>query len=195
MLLYSLIIIFFQIVIVLLNILFNPMALPWWQYIIYTVVATLFVIIVDGIFAFIIRRLPNKWFDYHHKCFQVSKRKIRFFDHLNVKKWKDHVPELGGFTNFHKNKIADPHSSEYMGRFILEACYGIVIHYWSVPFGFLILLMDYRMYISNSNLWLTIFLPVALANAPLILAPAFILEYNLPKLVRIYEINLKRQSK
>ena len=99
------------------------------------------------------------------------------------------------FTSFRKNKISNPNDPEYLKRYILEACYGVIIHYVSVPFSFLIMLCDYKMYSGNSIMFLTIALPVAIVNAVLILLPAFILKHNLPKLIRLYEFKSRQKDK
>ena len=135
--------------------------------------------------------MPEKYFDYHKKIFNASKKRIKFYESLGVKKWKDKVPELGCFTNFRKNKIASPNDPEYIRRYILEACYGVIIHYVSCPVSFVILLFDIFMYTGKSNMYLTIALPVAITNAILILLPSFVLRYNLPKLIRIYNMKTK----
>ena len=192
--LYTLIILIAMAIIALLNILFNNME-PWYVYIIYTVVLTILVIVIDGIVAWIIRSLPEKHFDYHKKVFITTEKEKKFFKIIKVKSWKEKVPELGMFTSFRKNKISNPNDPEYLKRYILEACYGIIIHYLSAPFGFLIMLCDYKMYSGSSIMFLTIALPVALVNAILIVLPAFILKYNLPKLVRLYEFKKKQKEK
>lgn len=184
--LYLIIIIIAMFIIALMNILFNNME-PWYVYVLYTIILTIIVIIVDGIVAFIIRKMPNKWFDYHKKVFATSEREKKFLKAIKVKKWKEKVPELGMFTSFRKNKISEPNNPEYLSRYILEVCYGIIIHYASVPFSFVIMLCDYKMYNGQSIMYLTIALPVALVNAVLILLPAFVLKYNLPKLIRLFE--------
>ena len=112
-----------------------------------------------------------------------------------MRKWKDKVPELGGFTSFHKNKLSDPWNNEYVERYMLEVCYGVIIHLFSPIFGFLIILLDYKMYTGWSWMWLTIMLPIALVNGVLILLPAFILKYNLPKLKMLWDINMKNKKK
>ena len=120
---------------------------------------------------------------------------MKFYKFIGVPKWKDYVPELGNFTGFHKNKVVDPFDNEYIGRFILEARYGVAIHLWSVPFSFLVMLCDYNIYLGRmTNIWLTIGLPVAVVNAILIVLPAFILKYNLPKLVHLYERNKRKEA-
>ena len=174
-----------------LNIILNNTE-PWYVYILYTVVLTIMAVLIDGIVAWIIRSLPEKYFDYHKKVFTTSEKEKKFYKIIDVKRWKEKVLELGMFTSFRKNKISDPNNPEYLKRYILEACYGVIIHYISVPFGFLIMLCDYKMYSSNSNIFLTIGLPVALVNAVLILLPAFVLKYNLPKLIRLYEYKNKK---
>ena len=102
---------------------------------------------------------------------------------MNIKAWKDKVPELGGFTSFHKDKIQDPTSVQYIERFLLEIDYGWVIHIISSFTGFLILLMDYKIFIGgNMSVGLSIGIPIAVINAILNLLPAFILRYNYPRL-------------
>ena len=181
MLLYFVLILIANIVIVLLNSLFGND--PWWYYLIFSLGGTLFEIIIDGFIATIIRKLPEKGFVYEkHKYFHTSKGFLRFFEKLGVKKWKDYIPELGGFTNFHKNHVDDPKDPQYLSRFMLEACYGVLIHEVSYPLGFLVLLLDYRMYYTSSMIWLTVLMPVAIINLICCMLPAITLRYNLPKL-------------
>ena len=170
------------------NILFNPLY-EWYIYLIYTVALVIISVGIDGLVAFIIRAMPEKWFDYKKKIFVTSKGEMRIFKLIGVKKWKDKVPELGMFTNFRKNKIENPKDPAYLSRYILEACYGIVIHLVSFFTAFLILLCNLDLYKGVINLSLTVCLPVAIVNAVLIVLPAFILKHNLPKLVRLYEFN------
>ena len=191
MIFYILVIAISMAAIALPNIFFNPMGYPWWVYLLATLAFVVAAVIVDAIVAIIIRKLPAKFVDYHKKMFQTSDKEIKFYMAIKVNKWKNYIPELGGFTNFHKNKVENPFDNEYIKRFILEACYGIAIHLLSVPASFLILLIDYKMYLGQSNLWLTIGLPVAIINAILIVLPAFILKFNLPRLIRIYENNIR----
>ena len=179
----------------LLNIFFNRMHEAWWVYLIATLAFAILAFIMDAIVAIIIRKMPEKYFQKDKGIFHTSEKEINFYRAIGVQKWKDFIPELGGFTNFHKDKLVNPFDNEYIARYILEARYGIAIHIYSVPASFLILLADYRMYVGGSNLFLTIGLPIAFVNAILILLPAFILKYNMPRLLRIYEGNLKIKEK
>ena len=197
MLLYSIIILISAVAIITLNSFFNPLYHDkWWLYIIFTVALIIIVILIDALVALIIRKMPEKYFQKDKGIFKTGERELKFYTFLRVQKWKDYVPELGSFTGFHKNKVTNPFDNEYIARFILEARYGIAIHFYSVPTSFLILLLDWKMYSGQSNIWLTICLPIAIINAILIVLPAFILKVNLPRLLRIYNnnIELKKQK-
>ena len=106
--LYLLSILFCVIIIAMLNILFLPQTLgfAFWQIIIWSVVATISVIVIDGLMATLIRWIcPQKWFVFGKKIFVAKKKECFFYEKLGIKKWKDKVLELGQFTSFRKNKI------------------------------------------------------------------------------------------
>ena len=177
-----------------LNILFNP-AFAWYVYPLSCLAFIAAAVALDGIVAWLIRSMPEKQFDYRKKIFRPGPRKKAFLKAIRVRDWKDRVPELGMFTNFSKKRLAHPNSPDYLARYILEACYGIVIHYASVPASLLIPLFDVGMYSGHSNLWLTVAVPVAAVNAFLIVLPSFILESNLPHLVRLYEYRESKRAR
>ena len=164
--LYIILILLSTFLVALINICCNAFGYSWWMLLVFSVLSTIFVIIIDGITALIIRHLPEKWFRYERKIFNVSKKEVAFYRFLNIKAWKDKVPELGGFTSFHKDKIQDPTSVQYIERFLLEIDYGWVIHIISSFTGFLILLMDYKIFIGgNMSVGLSIGIPIAVINA------------------------------
>ena len=189
--LYGIIIFIAMAVIATLNSFFNPMGLPWYHYVIATIIYTVAVILVDGAVAGISRGLPEKWIRQESRFYTATKEEQLFYRKLGVQKWKDHVPELGQFTGFHKNKVLDPKDNKYIGRFMSEVCYGILGHFWSMPLSFLILFIDWRMWLGQSNLWLTIGVPVAVVSVVLNFMPYVVLRYNLPKLQALYKINLR----
>ena len=195
MLLYIIIIVASTVIITVPNIIFRPGGEPWYMYLIMTVAAVAASFLIDAIVAIIGRRLPKKWMDPNKKIFHTSDKEMKFYEFIKVRKWKDKVPELGGFTDFHKNKLSDPWNNEYVERYMLEVCYGVVIHLFSPVFAPLIVLLDYKMYTGWSWMWLTIMIPVAIVNAILIVMPAFILKYNLPKLKMLWDINMKNKKK
>ena len=154
----------------------------------YTALAVVVVIAVDAIVSTIARLLPKKCAQHDKKVYTVSAKEKKFYEKLKIRKWKDFVPEIGHFTGFRKNKIADPKSVEYLDRFLLEVCYGEIGHFFSLFLGFLILLM-----FPLTNMWWAVSIPVAIINIFLNLPSLFILRYNSYKLVILRKSNLKKQ--
>lgn len=147
------------------------------------------VIAVDGLFAFFIRRLPEKWFGHERRFFQVSAKEKKFYEKLKIRKWKDKVPELGQFTNFHKNKVAEPRNNVYLERYMLEAAYGEVIHLAGCFLGFVIIFFYPLKY------WLCFGFPVAVINLIMNILPYFILRYNFYKMKVLYRSNERKQRR
>ena len=136
------------------------------------------VIAIDGIVAFAVRRMPAQWFSPEGKLYAVSKRERAFLRATGIDVWKRFVPELGCFTGFHKDKVADPTSAAYLKRFLLESNYGAVGHIAGALLGFLILLLPFCQPLSRG-------LPIALVNFFLSMLPVGILRYNTPSLRRL----------
>ena len=104
----------------------------------YTALAIVIVILIDGLVATVCRLLPARCADETKKIYAVGQKEKKFYEKLKIRSWKDKIPEIGHFTGFRKNKIVDPKSVEYLNRFLLEACYGELGHFFSVFAGFLI---------------------------------------------------------
>lgn len=161
-----------------------------WYVILAVILSTISVIIVDLIFALIVRRaLPEKWFAVDKTCYNASKKERVFYEKLGIKKWKDKILELGALSGFRKNHVLKPNDNEYVERFILEANYGIIVHVADIIFGFLII------FIYPLEYFLCFGVPVAFVNAVLNLLPMMVLRYNLPKLHALREFNIKRQKR
>ncbi len=151
------------------------------------ILAVVIEIIIDLIFAGIIHALPNKYFDPNKKFFCVSKKEQKFYERLNIRKWKDKVIELGALGGFRKNKIKDQNDANYIYQFLIESNKGIIIHIANIIFGFLIIIcipIKYALVIS---------LPVAIVNLFLSTLPIFILRYNIPKL-KIVLLRIEKKS-
>ena len=156
----------------------------------WTSFATAAVILVDGLTATVCRLLPASVADPSRGIFQVSAEEKKFYEKLKIRKWKDRVPEIGQFTGFRKNKIADPKSVEYLDRFLLEACYGEIGHFTSCITSYLILLL-FPLY----RLWFAVAIPVATVSLLLNLPSLFILRYNSYKLRVLRNSTLKKQQR
>ena len=160
-----------------------------WMVLLSVVLAVITIVIIDAILAFIVRWiLPKKWFSINSTIFTPSKKITRFYEKLGVKKWKDKVPDLGGLTGFRKDKISDPKNNEFVGRYIIEANYGVGVHLVSIVLGFVIVLF----YLPNA---LNILLPVAVVNALINYMSFITLRYNLPKLRTLYKFNARHNGK
>ena len=160
-------------------------SLAWWQAVLSTVLGTASVIAWDGVQAFLIRRLPEKAFAPSRRAFAVSKRERAFYRRIRINEWKDLIPELGGFTNFHKSEFTSPSDPAYLGRFLLESNYGVAIHVCNALLGFLIVALPWCSVPS-------IALPIALVNLVLSLLPVAILRFNTAPLRNLYARSLKK---
>ena len=136
-----------------------------------SILATVAVIAYDGITAFIIRRLPERWFTYDKKAFSVSRREKKLYTKLGIKKITHLVPELGMFTGFHKDKLQSNNDISYLGRFIMESNYGVVIHLVNAFGGFVIAALPFC---GGAKIWV----PVYFVNFVLSMLPVFILRNN-----------------
>lgn len=154
----------------------------------WTSIDILVVFIIDAIIAFVIRRLPEKWFVYKYKVFKIFKWERKLYEAIKIKKWKDKIPELGQLTNFKKNKVREPKNSEYLLRYLMECVYGETIHFLSIILGFLILLI-------NPKCCLYFGLPIAIANGIISYLSFAILRYNRPKLTILYNRSVKSNER
>ena len=153
-----------------------------------TVLGALAVFLIDAISALIIRRLtPKNLYLPSKKMFKVSKREKNFYRAIKIKAWKDLVPELGGFTSFHKDRLESKSDAEYLERFIIEANYGVIIHLANALLGFLILFIPLC---SSPTIWI----PIFAVNFVLSILPVFILRYTLYTLQNLYSRAAKRKG-
>lgn len=138
------------------------------------------VFLIDALSALIIRRLtPKVLYLPSVKLFSVKKKERNFYRSIKIKRWKFLVPELGGFTSFHKSELKSTGDPEYLERFIVESNYGVVIHLANGLLGFLIALIPFC---SSPTVWI----PIAAVNLILSLLPVFILRYTLYTLQNLY---------
>lgn len=156
----------------------------------YTALGVVAVILVDALVATVSRLLPKQCANHEKRIYKVGAKEKKFYEKLHIRKWKDKIPEIGHFTGFRKNKIADPKSVEYLDRFLMEACYGEIGHFFSVFFGFIILLL-----FPLTETWWAISIPVVIINALLNLPSLFVLRYNSYKLEILRKSNLKKQAR
>ena len=156
----------------------------------YSWFAIVLVILVDALTATVCRLLPKRCANFEKKRFSVSKKEKKFYEKLKIRKWKDFVPEIGQFTGFRKNKLENPQSIEYVERFLMEACYGEIGHFFSFFTGFLIVLL-FPVFPG----WWYFSVPVAVINLLMNIPSFFILRYNFYKLQVLHARLLKKQAR
>ena len=153
-----------------------------------TVAGVVAVIAVDGLLAFVARRMPERWFSPEARAFSVGEREKKLYKKMKIDSWKKYVPELGCFTGFHKDHIREPSTSAYIGRFLLESNYGVLGHVLGAVLGFLIMLLPFLRPLSMA-------LPIAIVNFILSMLPTMILRFNTPALRKLYRRNLAREER
>jgi len=188
---YLIIILASIVIIYLPNAIFNPAHIeyPWLYYLIAIAIFVAGEFILDALVAIIGRKLPEKCVNPRKGFILTRDWEMKLFLFLKIQKWKDFMPDLGAFTKFPKGNLLDPYNNDYIKRYILEASYGVWIHYVSVPVAPLILLLG-LIEPGNVTVW-TVGAPVVFVNMILILLPALTLKFNLPRLIRIADMNDK----
>lgn len=155
----------------------------------YTIFHIIAVIGIDAIFAFLIRRLPSKWFKKDCGLFKIFKWERKYYERIGIKNWKDKIPEWGKLTSFSKSKLENPNDNTYVSRFLLECRYGELIHLVGMLLGFLII------FILPIKYCLNFAIPVAIVNAFLNYPSYAILRYNRPKLLVLFERNRRLEER
>lgn len=179
MILYLSIIIFANILIDVFGIWIFKVPLSWQLIVSYTMLCTVTCFVIDLLIALLIRSLPEKLFNPNSKAFKIYDWEQKFYNFIGIKFYKDKIPDLG--KGFRKNKIYEPKNPDYLYKYMLECCYGEVIHLVSVPFAF------FAMLVVPLKFFLQISLSVIIVNAILCLIPFFVLRYNRKKVKRIYD--------
>lgn len=159
----------------------------WWLIIVLIVISVIAVVLLDALTAIIIHHLPGKLFEPTKKKYQVSKFEKWFYNVIQIRKWKDKIPEIGALTcDFGKDKIINPNDLNYIYTFLIEMGYAEEIHFISCLIGFLIVFilpLKYAIYIG---------IPIAVINSFYNILSALIQRFNRPKLLHLY---IRRQRK
>ena len=189
MVLYMLTISLGTLAIFLYNFFVNPAGYALWQIILFSVIQPVIMIAWDGLGAWIVHWvIPGKWFSADSNFIGVGKKECRFYEFLGIKKWKDHVLELGFLGNFSKKKIENPKDPEYLKLFIQECNVGSMVHLVNLIQAFPILLIFPHVF----SIYYVF--PATLINAFLSILPIMVLRYNIPRLRRLLEIIQKKEA-
>lgn len=160
-----------------------------WYYVVIAVVwCTALQFAFDGFLAFVINKMPDRWFGVDNRLYRVSDWERTLYKKLKVRLWKDKVWELGGLGGFSKKNVKEPNNPQYIEKFIIECNKGVLTHRLSYPIGFLAMLT------LTGTAAFTIAIPVAMVNLVLNILPTLALRYNTPMLKGILE-RLKRKER
>ncbi len=162
-------------------------SVPWYYVVISVVWCTALQFALDGTIAFLINKMPDRWFGADNVLYSVTDVETRLYKRLRVKFWKDKVWELGGLGGFSKKHLTDPSDPCYIEKFIIECNKGVLTHRLSYPVGFLAMLT------LPEHTAFTIALPIAVVNLYLNILPTLVLRYNTPKLQLILK-RLRRKA-
>ena len=152
------------------------------------VIGVIALFLIDALTALIARRLPEKWFAPEARLFTVGQSERKLYRKLKINSWKKYVPEWGCFTGFHKDKVREPDSSVYIGRFLIESNYGVAGHIAGALAGFAIMLLPFLHPFAVA-------LPLACVNFLLGILPTMILRSNTPSLRALYKRNVAREKR
>ena len=156
----------------------------------YVVIGTAIIFGLDALIAWLLHMLPEKYFNYKKRIFLVSEREKKFYEKLGIRKWKDKVPEMGQVCDFKKNKIAST-EQKYIEKFLAETCYAEIIHISMILIGFLIIPI---IYFFNAGYFWNFSFPLIIINIYLNLPPILIQRYTRPKLIKLKERELRKQT-
>lgn len=169
---------------------FPQEVLSIWMNIFWVCFNVVALIAIDAVFAWIIHALPRKWFSPYKKIYHVHRKERKIYDALRIKVWKDSIPEMGGkLCDFPKDKI-DNNDPEYLMMFLQETGYAEIIHYFMAFSSIVNFFIFYFAGFPMDQL-LIIVLPLAIINFVLQIPPILIQRYNRPRLLIMYERELK----
>ncbi|KZZ82533.1 MULTISPECIES: hypothetical protein [Bacillaceae] len=138
--------------------------------------------------AWILSCIPSK--NFRRSSFLYKKRKWeregRFYERLSIRRWKDRLPEAGGwFEKGYSKKSLQGTNEENIDRFIIETRRGELAHWLQI-------LPSFLFFLWNSPLGGWIIVSYALAfNLPFIA----IQRYNRIRLIRVSETKKRVQKK
>ena len=89
----------------------------------------LFLILVNGVLALLIRSLPPNVFDETRPVYKIMAWEKRFYRRLGVHKWKNILPQAGSMTGFSRKRLPKVIDVAYTERFIWEICCAMLGHF------------------------------------------------------------------
>ncbi|HBB44724.1 MAG TPA: hypothetical protein DCZ34_01175 [Clostridiales bacterium] len=130
------------------------------------------------IYSFACRLLPKKWFTTKNFVFKSMNFEKKFFEQINVKKWKSKIPVWGQLSNFDNSRNDPEKELQSLQYFVKESCYAESIHLIAFLTAYISLLF------IPKNLFLNMGLPIAVLYSIFHLPSFFIQRYTRPRIER-----------
>lgn len=157
----------------------------------YAIISPLFVLayvlVLLGLLDLVLRIFPKSMYNYKSKFYVASKREIRFYEKIGIRKWKDLVPELGATGGFSKRNIKSLEPT-YIKRFLYETCFAEILHLLAALLGFTALF-----FFPPHHYYFV--LPIVIVNFILNLLPCLIQRYNRRKLATLYYFLTRKEKR
>ena len=138
--------------------------------------------------AILVRIIPRTFYNPKNKIFSVRKGEDKLFAKLNVKKWKEKIPEAGKTGGFARDHIYEPRNPDYIKKYIIEGCIAEALHTLSILWGFVSLIF------LPKHLILPMGVPLTLFNFFVHFFPMLIQRYMRPRLLKTLERLTKAQQ-
>lgn len=166
------------------NCLFNLGEASVLYFLLGTIIAVLFVVAVDGLFAILVHDFPRlfikdyatktKYYNAEHFPFKTYKWERGFYESIRIRAWKDLLPAKMGMD---KTQIEHKDDVAYLDMFLIESCRAETMHLLSSVFGFSVILLFPIKYLFMISL------PVAIVNFIMQILPVMVQRYTRPKLL------------
>ena len=149
---------------------------------------------VTFLLAFLFGLLPNSFYNPFKKMFKVYKWEAKFNEIIGVRKFKERIPEVGkALTGFDKSKVDNPNDPEYLYMFLTENTKGSFLHAISIIWGFISIIPLY--FIFRDYFVLSMAIPGICINTFYHYLPLVTLRYLRPRLIKLYNISLKKKER
>lgn len=156
--------------------------------ILYCLISFAIIVAPCAVVIFMIRFFPQRWFEPNRKIFHVYKFESKLYESINIRKWKNKLPEPGkALFRFDKSKVTNPKDPEYIMLFLYENCRGSSCHFFCFAWGFLCL--PIIAVILPPQFLLTAGLLIAVLHGIIHLASFITLRYMRPRLMKLYKMN------
>jgi len=116
----------------------------------------LFLILVNGVLALLIRALPEKIFYESRPFYKIMTWEKRFYIWLGVHKWKKYLPQAGSMTRFSRKQLPKRIDAAYVERFIWETCCSMLGHFIMAFVGLLAPMLIYLPWVYKNTTWLAL---------------------------------------